>query len=134
MACDHDFYYTCVKWYFQAFFSLFQNFNFLGCPWVKRSKYGPKWQKILSVALHISGTIHHMIWYHICRIWCICVKWLYLRVLFSFFQSFDYLGCLLGCKWAKNGPKGQGNSVYHAPYLRNHTWYDCHLWYTSVKW
>ena len=24
-------------------------------------KNGPEWQKIMSVALHISGTIHHMI-------------------------------------------------------------------------
>ena len=23
------------------------------------------------------------------------------------------------------------NSVCHTPYLRNHAWYDCHLWYTS---
>ena len=25
------------------------------------------------------------------------------------------------------------NSVRHAPYLRNHTSYDCHLWYTFEK-
>ena len=25
------------------------------------------------------------------------------------------------------------NSVRHARYLRNHTSYDCHLWYTCVK-
>ena len=25
-------------------------------------------------------------------------------------------------------------SVCHAPYLRNHASYDCHLWYTCVKW
>ena len=27
----------------------------------KRAKNGPKWQKNLSITLHISGTIHHMI-------------------------------------------------------------------------
>ena len=26
------------------------------------------------------------------------------------------------------------NSVCHAPYLRNHTPYDCHLCYTNVEW
>ena len=32
IACDHDFWYTCVKWrYLLAFFSFFQNFDFLGC-------------------------------------------------------------------------------------------------------
>ena len=27
----------------------------------KMTKNGPEWQNILSVALHISGTIHHMV-------------------------------------------------------------------------
>ena len=38
-----------------VFFSFFQNFNF------KRAKDSPKWQKILSVMLLISGIIHQMI-------------------------------------------------------------------------
>ena len=42
-------------------FSIFQNFDFLCCWWGKSAKNGPKWQKILSVVLHISGTIHYMI-------------------------------------------------------------------------
>ena len=28
----------------------------------------------------------------------------------------------------------RNNSVCHAPYLRNHISYNCHLWYTSVEW
>ena len=42
--------------------------------------------------------------------------------------------------WDVRGVKGQKrskmtkNSIRHAPYLRNHTSYDCHLWYTCVKW
>ena len=39
----------------------------------------------------------------------------------------------LGGKMAKNGLKWEKN-VCHAPYLRNHTSYDRHLLYTSVKW
>ena len=32
LAYDHDFWYTCVKWwYLQAFFSVFKYFYFLGC-------------------------------------------------------------------------------------------------------
>ena len=42
------------------FFSFFQNFDFSGCQEGKRGKNGPKWRKILSVALYISGTIDHM--------------------------------------------------------------------------
>ena len=45
-----------------GFFFLFpQNVDFLGCYWGKRAKNVPKWEKILSFVLHISGTIHHMI-------------------------------------------------------------------------
>ena len=38
----------------------FQNFDVLGCKRGKRAKNGPKWQKIMCVLLHISGTIQHM--------------------------------------------------------------------------
>ena len=27
----------------------------------EKAKNGPEWQKMISVALHISGTVHHMI-------------------------------------------------------------------------
>ena len=37
---------------------IFSNVDFLGC---KRAENGPKWQKVLSVVLGFSGTIHHMI-------------------------------------------------------------------------
>ena len=42
-------------------FSVFQNLIFWVIKRVKRAKYGPKWQIILSVAVHIWGTINHMI-------------------------------------------------------------------------
>ena len=53
---SYDFYlwYTCIK-------SCYQNCNFLGCWGNKRTKNGLKWEKIQSVTLHSSGTIHHMI-------------------------------------------------------------------------
>ena len=35
---------------------------------------------------------------------------------------------------AKNGTKWQKNSVWCTSYLRDHISYDCHLWYTCVKW
>ena len=38
----------------------FSKFWFFGLLGGKRGKNGTKWQKILSVAIHISGTIHHM--------------------------------------------------------------------------
>ena len=33
---------------------------------------------------------------------------------------------------AKKWPKISEN-ICHAPYLRNHTWYSCHLWYSSAN-
>ena len=66
--------------------------------------------------------------------WHTCVKWWYLHALFLFFSKFCFF---LGFWWgkrAKNSPKWQRKSVCHTSYLRNHTSYDCHLWYTCVKW
>ena len=51
---------------------------------------------------------------------------------FFFFQKFDVLGSWWG-KRAKNVPKWQKHSV-PLQELRNHTSYDCHLWYTFGKW
>ena len=54
------------SWFFFFFFSFFQNFNFLGC---KGAKNSPKWQKIMSAALHISGIIRSWFWFlvHMCK-------------------------------------------------------------------
>ena len=41
-------------------FFIFSNFYYSGCQGGKKAKNCPKWQKIMSIALHISGTIHHM--------------------------------------------------------------------------
>ena len=39
-----------------------------------------------------------------------------------------------GCKRAKNGPKCEKKSVCCAPFLRNHTSYDYHIWNSCLKW
>ena len=64
--------------------------------------------------------------------WCTCVKWWYLEGLFLIFFKFSCFR-LLGGKRAKDGPRWQKNSGCTS-YLRNHISYDCHLWYTWVKW
>ena len=59
IAYDQDFWYTFVKqWYLLGVFS---KFWFFGLLWGKRAKNHPKWQKLLSVVVYISGIIHHMI-------------------------------------------------------------------------
>ena len=64
ISYDCHLWYSFVKWqYLQKFFSFFQNFDFSGFSWWGwgRAKNGSKWQQNLSVALDISGTIHHII-------------------------------------------------------------------------
>ena len=54
-----------------GFFKFIPNFYFWGQWWGKKAKNGPKWQKIMSVIFHISGSIHHMIDFfsvHICKV------------------------------------------------------------------
>ena len=59
--------------------------------------------------------------------WYTCVKWSYLQEFFLFFQIliFPVVSAKRGLNWQK---------LCHTPFLRNHTSYDHHLWYTSVKW
>ena len=126
VAYDHDFWYTWVKWwYLQAFFSFFSTFWFfglLGRGWGgvgvgevargKRAKNDPKWQKILLVAVHISGAVHMIVIYVVyvsnknissCffQIFKILIFWVVRRVKGkklpkmtknSVFQNFDFLG------------------------------------------
>ena len=69
-SCNHDFWYTCVKWWYFRILGPFyaflpqqpknQNFDF----WVvgvKMHKMGQNGKKNLSVSLLISGTIPHWI-------------------------------------------------------------------------
>ena len=50
-------------------FLFLQNFGFLGFQGGKNAKNCPKWQKILSFTLHISGTIRHMIVIYGTHVW-----------------------------------------------------------------
>ena len=50
--------------------------------------------------------------------------------IFSKFWFFGLLGGLKCKKWSKMTK----HSVHDAPYLRNKTPFDCHLWSTCVKW
>ena len=84
----------------------------------KRAKNSTKWQKILSVTWHISGTIHHMI-----AIYCTRVKndnisrgFLHLFKILIFWV----VKVVKGQKLVQNDKK----TVCCTPYLRNHTSYD----------
>ena len=109
------------------FFHFFKIWIFRVVSGIKGKKNDPKWQKkCLSRSISQEPCI---IWFsfmvHLC-------KMIISPGVVSFFLDFDFLGC--------SGVKGQKivqndkNYVCRAPYLRNHTPYDCHLWYTIVKW
>ena len=83
-----------------GFFSFFVILIFWVVKGVKGQKMVQNDKKILSVVLHISGTIHHMIF-----IYGTHKENGNILVLFFFscFQNFDFLGCYEG-KRAKNSP------------------------------
>ena len=106
-SSDHNFWYTCVKWWYLQIYSNY----------IRHAPY-----------LRNSIAYDHYFWYTYVKLW-------YLHAFFSFFQNFDW------GKRSKNfdGVKGQkmaqsDKKFCRASYLRNHTSYDCHLWYTCVKW
>ena len=82
ISSGHNFWYTYVKWwYFQAFFSFFQNFDFLGC-------WGVKGQKIVQYdkELCLSHSVSQEPYIIYCDFWYMCVKWWYTQQIVSFFK------------------------------------------------
>ena len=129
IAHDHDFCYTCVKWWYLQVFFLLHFFKIL----IFRVVRGVKGQITVQNDKKFCPS-HSILRIHTsydCYLWFTCVKW-YLQALFSFFQIFHFSSCR-GYK-DKNWSKMAKNFVCCTPYLRNRTSYDCHLWYTFVKW
>ena len=111
------------------FFHLFFNFDFWAVREVKVQKVSQneKWQ--LHPLCAISQE-QYSIWssflVHLCKM----MMSLDIVSVFSKFWFFRLLGGWKGKKWSKMTK----NSVCHAQYLGNHISYECHLWYTFVKW
>ena len=105
------------------FFHFFKSLIFQVVRGVKGQKKSLKWQKILSITLHISETIHNMIFRYGTHVQSDNISR-------HFFHFFKILICWVHKegKGTKNSPKWQ-KILSCAPYLRNHALYDCHLWY-----
>ena len=126
---DCNLLYTCVKWqYLQAFFSFCQNFDFSGYYGVKGQKYVQNDKKFCL--LDSISQEQYIIWLSFMVQMC---KMMMSQGVFSFFQNFDFLG-YYGSKREKKWSKMTKNSIFCAPYLRNHTSCDWQLWYAFVKW
>ena len=89
---------------------------------IKREKMAQN-DKILSIMLHISGTIHYMIVIYGRHVQNDDIS----RHFFFNFSKFWFSGLLVGWK-GKKWPGMTKNSIRCAPYFRNHTSYDCHFW------
>ena len=78
--------------------------------------------------LHISGTIQHMIVVYGTHVQNDNISWPF----FHFFKILIlwFVKRVKGQKTVKNNKKFY---LPHTPYLRNHTSYNFHLWYTCVK-
>ena len=95
----------------------------------ERAKNSPKWQKILSITLHISGTMHLMT-----VIYGTHLQNDNISRRFCFFSHFFNILIFLDHRGLKGKKRFRmtKHSVCHAPYLRNHTSYDLQLWYTCM--
>ena len=81
-------------------FLLFLNFDCWGQWWGKRAKTGLAWQKIMSVTLHISGSIHHD-----CKMTSLYAFFHFSKILIS--RLLKVKGGVKGSVTAKHGPKWQ---------------------------
>ena len=108
-------------------FLMFSVFSFSGSIAGKRTKNDPNWQKLLSVRLNISRTIHHMI-----AIYGAQCKMIISLGIFFIFLKLWLTGSLGGLK-IKKWPKKTKKTGCLTLYLRNRTSYDCDFWYTYVN-
>ena len=121
-SCDHSFWYTYVEWWFLQgrFFSFFFFLILIFWPKMKNKNY------ISHVVSQEKCSILSWFLMHLCK--------MISPVSFPFFSKFCFfLSCLAGWKF-KKWSKMTKNYACQAPYLRNHTSYVCHIWYTFVKW
>ena len=108
-------------------FFIFSKFWLLRLLGGKRAKNGPNDQNILSRSVSQEP---YIIWL---SFMIHMSKMIISPGFFLSFSKFWFLGLLRGWKGKKRS-KMTKHSVRYASYLSNYTSYDCHLWYTYVKW
>ena len=93
IAYDHEFWYTCVKWWYLQVFFFF--FFYIFIFWAVRGVKGQKWPKMTKkiCLLQLISQEPYIIWLwfmvHLCKI----MMALAFFFLLSFFQNFNSLGC-----------------------------------------
>ena len=130
IAYDHDFWYTCVKWwYLQVVVFQFLKILLFGVVRGVKGQKAVQNDKICCLS-HFISLEPYIIWLsfmvHLC-------KMLIYPSIFFIFSKFWFFGLLGGWK-SKKRSKMTKNSVRCSQCLKNHTSYDCHLCYLYVKW
>ena len=109
---------------------IFSKFWFFGLVGSKRTKKRSKMTKNSVCHAHSISQEPYIIWLsfmvHMCKI-------IISPDSFFIFSKFCFFGLLGGLKW-KKWSKMTKHSAHDAPYLRNKTPFDCHLWSTCIKW
>ena len=129
VACDHDFWYTCDG-SCRGFYHFFKILSFLSCYLGWKGKKWPKMMKNVIWRTDLrnrTSSLSFMV--HLCEMRKYPGLFFFF---FFFFLKFWFSGFsgVKGKKWTKLTK----NYVCHALYLRDHTSYDLHSWYTCVKW
>ena len=136
-----------ISWWYDdiCFFQFFHIFIFGAVRRVNRKKIA---QNKKIAILHLSCIIsqeQYSIWswvlVHLCKMMIfpgfsfmvLIFKIVIFPKVFFIFSKFWFSG-LLGGKRTKSSPKWQEMMSVTLDISGNHTLYDCHLWYTSVKW
>ena len=115
---------------------VFFNFKILilkDCQGAERAKNGPKWQKFLSVASYISGTIYHMIFIHGTHLSFICKTiispGIFFIFFFFFFSKFWFSGSLGGEGMVKGQKMAQNDKQFCLSHSVSQELYIMWLWF-----
>ena len=126
IADDHDFWYTCVKWWYLLEFFHFWYFHFQGVRGVKGQKKAQDDKKVL---LNFISQEPYIIWSwlmaHMCK-----------RVICpGGFLQFWFWRSIVGQKSKKWAEMTKNYVCPSTPYLSKHTSYDrVFFCYTNLKW
>ena len=128
IAYDHDFWYTCVKWwYLQVLFFIY--FFYIFIFWtVKGQKMAQDDKKILQLMSQEPYIIWLSFMVHLCKL---MISLGFFFFFFFFFSKFWFCG-LFGRSKDKKLPKITKNFVLCTLYLRNYASF-LDLWWTCVK-
>ena len=86
-SSDHKFWYTCVKWWYLLEFFSVLSLIFWVVRGVKGQKMAENDKNYVCCASYLRNYTYD------CYLWYKCAESWYIQTFFSYFQSFNFLGC-----------------------------------------